>query len=238
MPKRKQYTKKKFLICVLALVATISILGISFAWLLKWHRLNTVSVLQIPSKISISGANRSEMQKISLELTSDDTQIGNRVTIRRVFCVESTDDYLLEVAHTTNIKNMEILIYPVSNQNSLPDKESGSVQGTDIEAGRVFYYDPDVDPLDGSYINKTNNIADSTLHDQTYAARDKVQQNAEPLYWLTEKAEAHDKDGYSRTGKAADGVTEINYRYYVLQLSWDVDQAETDIVYLLASHQE
>lgn len=235
--KKHNKVKTHSLVSAAMVVMLFSVVSFSFAWLMKWHRLNTVSVLQIPSKISISGANRSEMQKISLELTGDDIQSGNKVTIRRVFCIESTDDYLLEVAHTTNIKNMEILIFPVSNQNSEPDKKSGSVQGTDIEAGRVFYYDPDGESLQGSYLNETNTIANNTLHDQTYASGDTVQQNAEPLYWLTEQAEDHDKDGYSRKGKAADGVTNIYYRYYVLQLSWDVDQAETDIVYLLASHQ-
>lgn len=238
MRNRKHNKVKTYSLVYAAIVVMLlSVVSVSFAWLIKWHRLNTVSVLQIPSKISITGANRSEMQKISLELTGDDIRSGNKVTIRRVFCIESTDDYLLEVAHTTNIKNMEILIFPVSNQNSEPDKKSGTVQGTDIEAGRVFYYDPDGESLQGSYLNKTNTIANSTLHDQTYASGDRVQQNAEPLYWLTESLEDCEKKDYSRTGMAADGVTDIHYRYYVLQLSWDVDQAETDIVYLLASHQ-
>ena len=124
--------KQRVLVSVLIVLLILGIIGASFAWLFYWNRLNTISVLQIPSKISISGANRSEMQKISLEMTSDDTQVDGRVTIRRVFCIESTDDFLLEVAHTTNIPNMEIEIFPVSNINS--DKTSGSVQGIDAEA--------------------------------------------------------------------------------------------------------
>ena len=228
--------KRRVLVSVLIVLFISGIIGASFAWLSYWHRLNSISVLQIPSKISISGANRSEMQKISLEMTSDDTQEGNKVTIRRVFCVESTDNFLLEVAHTTNISNMDIKIFPVSIANS--DKASGSVQGVDAEAGRVFYYDPDGEALSGAYINENNKIADNSLHDQTYAGNDKVQQNAEPLYWLTNQAEDYKRDGYYRTGLAADGLTEICYRYYVLQLSWDVTQSETDIVYLLASHEE
>lgn len=254
MGNKKKRLKLQVLTSVLLVMLILDLVGISFAWLSYWHRLNTISVLQIPSKISISGANRSEMQKISLELTSDDTQVGDRVTIRRVFCVESTDDFLLEVAHTTNISNMEIEIFPVSVDNS--DKESGSaqsVQGVDAEAGKIFYYNPDGEALEGSYLNgqvveenekqKTIAIQDGkqgSLHGQTYAENDndKVQQNAEPLYWLTTSVEKCDRTDYSRTGTAADGRTEIYYRYYVLQLSWDVTQSETDIVYLLASHQE
>lgn len=231
--------KQRVLVSVLIVLLILGIIGASFAWLFYWNRLNTISVLQIPSKISISGANRSEMQKISLEMTSDDTQVDGRVTIRRVFCIESTDDFLLEVAHTTNIPNMEIKIFPVSNDNSKPEKTSGSVQGFDNEAGRVFYYDPNEgEMVAGDYINKTRQIANNNLHDKTYAEGDVVQQNAEPLYWLSNKAEDYDKLDYSREGKAADGQTDIYYRYYVLQLSWDIDQSETDIVYLLASHRE
>lgn len=240
MNNKKKRLKLQILTSAFLGLLLLGIIGASFAWLSYWHRLNSISVLQIPSKISLAGANRSEMQKISLEMTSDDTQEGNKVTIRRVFCVESTDNYLLEVAHTTNISNMDIKIFPVSNVNS--DKSSGIVKGVDSEAGQVFYYDPDGESLLGSYINiGANKVANSELHEKTYTVPDdngKVQQNAEPLYWLTNSVEDYDKDGYHRTGKAADGMTDICYRYYVLQLSWEIDQAETDIVYLLASHEE
>ena len=97
--------------------------------------------------------------------------------------------------------------------------------------------------LAGEYLNKTGQIAiqkgdTGTLNGQTYVNSDTVQQNAEPLYWLTNSVEECKKSGYSREGKAADGQTDIYYRYYVLQLSWKVTDSETDIVYLLASHEE
>lgn len=240
--KEKSFKNKRW-VPVLIIALLLALIGMSLGWLAYFNRLNTISVVQIPSRITISGANRSEMQKISLEMTSDDTQNGNRVTIRRVFCIESTDDFLLEVAHTTNIPNMEIKIFPVSNENSKPEKESGAVKGSD--AGRTFYYDPDGTEIAGDYINKEGNIAiqennSGSLHGQTYSDdTGKVQQNAEPLYWLSElqKFDDDNKD-YYRVGKAGDGVTEIKYRYYVLQLSWDIDRAETDMVYLLASHKD
>lgn len=254
MDNKKKRIKLQVLTSVLMVMLLLGMIGISFAWLTFWNRLNTISVLQIPSKISISGANRSEMQRISLEMTSDDTQEDGTVTIRRVFCIESTDDFLLEVAHTTNIDNMNIKIFPVSNANSEIDKTSGSVQGVDAQAGRVFYYDPDEEEIAGNYLNKTVVVENekekqiaiqdgnqNSLHGQTYSPmvdNNKVQRNAEPLYWLTTSVEDIDKKDYSRSGKAADGQTDIYYRYYVLQLSWDVRQSETDIVYLLASHPE
>lgn len=240
--KEKSFKGKRW-IPGLIIALLLALIGISVAWFAYLNRLNTISVVQIPSRITISGANRSEMQKISLEMTSDDTQVGDKVTIRRVFCIESTDDFLLEVAHTTNIPNMDIKIFPVSNDNSEPNKTSGAVKGSD--AGITFYYDPDSGAIQGKYLNSNGTIAiqgnnTGSLHSQTYAQGDagKVQQNAEPLYWLSDKAEDCEKEGYSRDGKAGDGVTDIKYRYYVLQLSWDINEAETDMVYLLASHPE
>ncbi|MGF0018781.1 hypothetical protein [Sporofaciens sp. SGI.106] len=242
--KEKSFNGKRW-VPALIIALLLVLIGISVAWFAYLNRLNTISVVQIPSRITISGANRSEMQKISLEMTSDDTQVENRVTIRRVFCIESTDDFLLEVAHTTNIPSMEIKIFPVSNENSKPEKKSGAVTGSD--AGKTFYYDPDGEEIAGDYINKEGNIAiqenDSdprNLHGKTYSDGDtgKVQQNAEPLYWLSDDVEEFDKENYSRVGKAGDGVTEIHYRYYVLELSWNIDRAETDMVYLLASHKD
>lgn len=241
MKGKKKHLKKRRLIQILSCIILLEIVGISFAWLSYWHQLNTISVVQIPSRITISGANRSEMQKISLEMTSDDTQDGNKVTIRRVFCIESTDDYLLEVAHTTNIPNMKIKIFPVSNDNSdingsSLESSQGAVKGTD--EGIVFYYKPDGTPISGDYLNKEGNIANTSLHNQVYSDGDEVQKNAEPLYWISREAEKYNKEDYSRYGISADGKTKIYYRYYVLELSWDIDQSETDMVYLLASHQE
>lgn len=242
--KEKSFNGKRW-VPALIIALLLVLIGISVAWFAYLNRLNTISVVQIPSRITISGANRSEMQKISLEMTSDDTQVGDRVTIRRVFCIESTADFFLEVAHTTNIPNMDIKIFPVSNVNSDSEKKSGAVKGSD--AGKTFYYDPDSVAIQGEYLNLNSNgkiaIQENdfgSLHVQTYSEGDagKVQQNAEPLYWLSNEVEDFDNTEYSRVGKAGDGVTEIHYRYYVLQLSWDIDRAETDMVYLLASHKD
>lgn len=242
MKDKRKVCTVQILKASLFFVLLLGSVGVSFGWLSYWHRLNTISVVQIPSRITISGANRSEMVRIPLEMTSDDTQEGDTVKIRRVFCIESTDNYYLEVAHTTNIGDMDIKIFPVSEENS--DIETGSessVKGYD--AGKAYYYNPDGISIGGSYINRAGSIAiqkgsDGSLHDQVYAAGDTVQQNAEPLYWLTDSLEDYKRSGYSRKGMAADGKTEIYYRYYVLELSWNTAESETDMVYLLASHME
>lgn len=239
------------LILLLLLCATIlGLTGVTFAWFRHLQQLNTVALVQIPSQITLSGANRSELQRISLELTPDDTEDNGQVTIRRVFCIESTADFWLEVIRTTNIENMVIKIYPVRTSDSdlKPDiPESGMVKGND--GADVFYYIPDkAKKLEGNYLNLVTDekIAiqkgeTGTLHGENYDDGDNVQQNAEPLYWRSmnndsvDTKEVFNQQNYSTAGKAADGM-DIYYRYYVLELSWNTTDQETDLVYLLASH--
>lgn len=246
MPVKKEITqlKKKLIISFLMVTAVLCFAGGTYAWFRYLQQLNTVSLVQTPSKLTISGANRSEMTRISLELTPDDSQNGNQVTIRRVFCIESTNDFKLEVIRTTNIENMDIKIYPVkASASNLKDsgiEDSGTVKGNDGIS--TYYYNPDSDPLSGSYLNQVadQQIAiqvgnDRTLHGENYVEGDTVQKNSEPLYWRAGATQDFDNSEYSASGTATDGTT-IHYRYYVLQLSWSTEKQETDIVYLLASH--
>ena len=239
MKEKVKRTKIKLVISILLCVAILGFTGGTLAWFRYLQQLNTVALVQIPSKITLSGANRSELQRISLELTPDDTITGDgHVTIRRVFCVESTADFWLEVIRTTNIEGMDIKIYPVKATNS--DLDSGTVKGND--GLNTYYYTPDGTNLVGSYLNKVADqyLAiqkgnDGTLHGENYADGDIVQKNAEPLYWRTTEIEDFDRTDYSKKEIAVDEIT-MFYRYYVLELSWDTTDQETDLVYLLASH--
>lgn len=240
MKQDNKHAKLKIALSIYLCVMVLGLTGITLAWFRHLQQLNTVALVQIPSKITLSGPNRSELQRISLELTADDTQEGDKVTIRRVFCIESTADYWLEVIRTTNIVNMEIRIFPVKAANS--DLKSGVVKGTD--GIQTFYYTPDENSLEGAYLNLAQDgvIAiqkgqTGTLHGQNYddANGDSVQQNAEPLYWRTGTRITYNQADYSSEGSAATGET-IHYRYFVLELSWNPSDLETDLVYLLASH--
>lgn len=232
-------TKIKLVLSILLCVAILGFTGGTLAWFRYLQQLNTVALVQIPSKITLSGANRSELQKISLELTPDDDITGEgKVTIRRVFCVESTANFWLEVIRTTNIEGMDIKIYPVKATNS--DLDSGIVKGTD--GVNTYYYTPDKTNLTGAYLNQVADEEyaiqagnDKTLHGENYVDGDDVQKNAEPLYWRSGTEQSVFDTDYSRSGTAADGM-DIYYRYYVMELSWNTSDQETDMVYLLASH--
>ena len=182
MKEEIKRTKIKLVVSILLCVAILGFIGGTLAWFRYLQQLNTVALVQIPSKITLSGANRSELQKISLELTPDDDITGEgKVTIRRVFCVESTANFWLEVIRTTNIEGMDIKIYPVKATNS--DLDSGIVKGTD--GVNTYYYTPDKTNLTGAYLNQVADEEyaiqagnDKTLHGENYVDGDDVQKNA------------------------------------------------------------
>ena len=241
MKEEIKRTKIKLVLSILLCVAILGFTGGTLAWFRYLQQLNTVALVQIPSQITLSGANRSELQRISLELTPDDMQDGDQVTIRRVFCIESTADFRLEVVRTTNIEGMDIKIYPVKATNSdLDSGDSGAVKGND--GLKTYYYMPETNSLEGSYLNKVENqyLAiqkdnDGTLHGENYVEGDTVQKNAEPLYWRIDSVQKYDDQDYSKEDTTDDGI-KMCYRYYVMELSWDTTDQETDMVYLLASH--
>ena len=239
MREEMKRTKIKLVLSILLCIAILGFTGGTLAWFRYLQQLNTVALVQIPSRITLLGPNRSELQKISLELTPDDDITGEgQVTIRRVFCIESTADFRLVVVRTTNIEGMDIKIYPVKATNS--DLDSGTVKGND--GLNTYYYTPETNFLEGSYLNKVadQNLAiqkgnDKTLHGENYVDGDTVQKNAEPLYWRTDLVQKYDAQEYSKEDTTDDGI-KMCYRYYVMELSWDTTDQETDMVYLLASH--
>lgn len=239
MKEEIKWIKKKLVLLILLCVAILGFVGGTLAWFRHLQQLNTVALVQIPSKITLSGANRSELQKISLELTPDDDITGDgQVTIRRVFCIESTADFRLEVVRTTNIEGMDIKIYPVKATKS--DLDSGTVKGND--GLNTYYYTPETNFLEGSYLNQVADqyLAiqkgnDRTLHGENYVDGDTVQKNAEPLYWRTGDVQKYDDQEYSKEDTTNDGI-KMCYRYYVMELIWNTTDQETDMVYLLASH--
>lgn len=239
MKEKIKRIKIKLVLSILLCAAILGFIGGTLAWFRHLQQLNTVALVQIPSRITLSGANRSELTRISLELTPDDEITGEgKVTIRRVFCVESTADFWLEVIRTTNIKGMDIKIYPVKATNS--DLGSGTVKGND--GLNTYYYTPEKNCLEGSYLNK---VADQylaiqkdnagTLHGENYVEGDTVQKNAEPLYWRTSSVQIYNDKDYSKED-TTDHEIKMYYRYYVMELSWNTTDQETDMVYLLASH--
>lgn len=219
--------KKKFrytlFSTILVLILFAALVG---AWFYYQSDMGTLLAIKEPSDISILGPDGAEMSSIDLNYTEDE-KTGDQVTVKRVFCVQtSADKHRLEIAHTTNLKGLTFNIYKVS--------DNGTETVTD--EGHTYRYDKTA--IAGSYLNlnpdKTRpdyKYADDTYHDKNYKGinKDKVQIHAEPVYWLASQPLETNKTNSIKNGTM--------YRtYYVCEVSWTETETEkeTDIFYILA----
>ena len=205
---------------ILVLILFAALVG---AWFYYQSDMGTLLAIKEPSNISILGPDGAEMSSIDLNYTEGE-KTGDRVTVKRVFCVQtSAAKHLLEIAHTTNLKGLTFNIYKVSDN------------GTEIVTDEGYTYKYDKTAIAGDYLNiaKTEEsgykYADNTYHDKNYEGinKDQVQIHAEPVYWL-----ASQPLDTNKTNSIKNGTT---YRtYYVCEVSWTETTKETDIFYILA----
>lgn len=217
--------KKKFrytlFSTILVLILFAALVG---AWFYYQSDMGTLLAIKEPSDISILGPDGSEMSSIDLNYTEDE-KTGDRVTVKRVFCVQtSAAKHRLEIAHTTNLKGLTFHIYKVSDD------------GTETVTDEGYTYNYDKTAIDGSYLNLNSNkpgsdykYANNTYHNKNYEDKDKVQIHAEPAYWLvTQPLDTNKTNPIS----IKNGTM---YRtYYVCEVSWTETEKETDIFYILA----
>lgn len=119
----------------------------------------------------------------------DLSKAGSKESIFRIASNTGTH-YILQLAHTTNLP----LNYTIYKLSSASDPSRGTA-------------------LAGSYRN-----GDGTLHSVTYGDYDKVQKNAQPLYWQSEVQ------------------TSSGEEFYVLVVTWEAgaNNKETDMIYITA----
>lgn len=225
--KTKTPTKKKLIISIVAILAVAALIaGLTYAWFYNETDMATLMKISPPSNISILGPGGSEMTSLDLNYTAADKDENNKVTVRRVICVQSEADvvhhYNLEIVHTTNLKGLTFNLYPTS--------ENGAQTVTD--GGYSYKYDTSV--ISGKYINqaRTENdykYANDSKHSTNYKEYNNVQSHAEPLYWLVNNSQAPaTNDQVTIEGKT------YNRTYYVCEVTWTETTKETDIFYILA----
>lgn len=204
--------KKKFrytlFSTILVLILFAALVG---AWFYYQSDMGTLLAIKEPSDISILGPDGAEMSSIDLNYSKDE-KTGDRVTVKRVFCVQtSAAKHWLEIAHTTNLKGLTFNIYKVSNDGT----------ETVTDEGHTYRYDKTA--IVGSYLNLNPD------HDKNYDGinNKQVQIHAEPVYWLASQPLDTNKTNSIKNGKT--------YRtYYVCEVSWTETTKETDIFYILA----
>ena len=234
---RKDNTKKIILVrfIVSTVVVLALLLAISYAWFTNEADMATLIEVNSPSQVSVLGPHGKDMESIDMSYTDSDKD-GDRVTIRRVISVSnSADSHQLEIAHTTNLRNLTFTLYKATELGKA-DSDTGTETrdaNTVVDKGYKYTYS-DADKINGSYINlkdKSGNykFADETKHSVNFDTNN-VQAHAEPIYWLSSG------DLTSDANNGNENVKTKNLTYYVVEISWDETTKETDIFYIFAQN--
>ena len=232
MNEHKKNINRKLLISVgtAVVILLLLILGMSRAWFVNRANIATLVAVTPPSPISIRGTHGYTQTNLDLSYTEDEIK-GKTVTIKRVISI-ATDEpqHRLEIAHTTNLKNFNFKVYAAT------EEDSGTVSGT--ADGKTYKYKLG-SALNGKYLNATemNNgyrKATTDIGDNFKGDQDNQKQaHAVPVYWLATDAQngnsIENTEMYNQIG-----AKYLNY--YVIEMSWQEDTKETDMVYVLAEN--
>ena len=247
MDSKKNKVKKMYISSVIALIlAATALIGVTFAWFFYRRELDTLTWIKTPIRLDIRSGNDHDIAY--LDLGSIDADTPGR-TIERVFCVygEPVDIYSLQLAYTTNIA----FYYDIYRASYDPKNGNVDFTYTDEKGDHTekFKYDlKSVPVIHAKPLNKLNKteIAAHQSHSLSYGDEkglnpvntNKVQSNAEPLYWLASE------DGLNvmkPQNIQNHEVTNSAYfcDYYVIKIHWDegtvINDKETDMVYLTVS---
>lgn len=216
-------SKKMQLITALVLSATLVIAAPIVAWFTYNRQIALTTKINAPTQIYITAGN--EESVVNLDLSDIDVEetdsSGNLVTKKDfVMGIAGTDveNYMLQLAHTTNIP-FTYTLYWADNGN----ENDYDVEYTDENGGTHYYKKSE--QVTGNYLNMSNDnrTADNSKHNATYDSYDNVQPYAEPLYWQSNQLSVKTKS----SNKFCD--------YFIIEVSWNSgvsNQKETDMVYL------
>lgn len=231
------------------LAAIIFIIGLTMTWFVSSKSLSTVGKIQTPAQLKIMGPNQTSIEPIEIsydESRGDVKNSDDTVTIRRAFCVKSSNEsndgghaFELQVANTTNITGLTINVYRVTVNN--PSTTTGDVVGLDGLKRPYSWSVVKDSPIKFTFINnadETGSLAQElAANDPTYGTYKGVQKNARPLYRYHEFGEDdldRDKDG--RANDATNFIIECTWNPGVVTVNGKTvsNVKETDMVYLIA----
>ena len=219
----------------MVLVSVVLMAGAVLAWFASQSRLSSVGKIHPLTYISILAPGNSMIQ--SIDLSYDKSEVHNGVVeLKRPFVIRSeTESYDLCIAHTTNISGLKISLYQAEDNGSDGDADLSGI----TEKGIPYFWkkkEPNLFDENG-YQNKETSAETGRIqaaqnhdaHDETFRLTEnevysKVQKYAEPLYWV--------KRGLKGQKQGQDD----NYYYtnYILEITWDETDKETDILYVIA----
>lgn len=193
--KSRRWQKRQLVLALVMAAVVAAIMG-TLAWLNYQRGLFTVTRMQMPI-LYLKDENGSDTSQLALG-TLD---IGSEEATRCVFGVYATahTEYMLQLSHTTNLP-LNYKIYRASQ--SIFDGFTGQV-------GKFYYQESDLVAGANLSVTDTHKI---TFGD-SYPS-DKVQYNAEPVYWQASNAR---------------DIKRGELQYYVLEVNWDADALTEEV---------
>lgn len=244
--KKNNKIKKMYISSIIALIlALTALIGVTLAWFFNRRELDTLTWIKTPIRLDIRSGNNHDIAY--LDLGSIDADMKEK-EVEQVFCVygESVDIYSLQLAYTTNIA----FYYDIYRASYDPDNGNVVFTYTDETGDHTekFSYASNTPVIQAKPLNQMNEteVAAHQSHPLSYGDDnglnpvdvDKVQSNAEPLYWLASENGLN----VMRPQKVqTDTTTGSDYfcDYYVIKIHWDegtvINDKETDMVYLTVS---
>lgn len=233
--------KRRIAIAALAIIAVVVlIIGLTATWFVDSKRLETVGKVQSPAEIKVLGPNETAMEEIPLTYEPAEF-VDHKVKLTRTFSVVSGGSFTLYLAHTTNIRDLDIKLYRVDEQTGLPADVVGDADGTpfywnrrDGEAVDADHQNGNLYPGEGSFVNPKDNSDPKLAIDpngQIFSGA-AVQDNAIPLYWKLGVTDPDKKESTKYTVK--DGTTPCKVTNFIIDISWTDSSKETDVLYLIA----
>ena len=199
------HRRRRLAAALAVLCVAVLYVGITYTWFVGNQSASTVAKIAKPSNLQILGPNSSAIEQLDLSYDASNVD-GEKVTVRRGFCVESGGEaFELQVANTTNISGLSVKVYRVnvngSNKDLVVDSSTTWSKGDEV----TF-----------------TDISDET-GSQTFDSYTKVQANAIPQYRYQDFSENDFKEG----------ETFINF---IIEVTWTESVKETDMVYLIAKN--
>ena len=210
------YEHRGPILAALAVIAVVLVVAaLTFSWFLTNNSLSTVAKVDSPAELKITVPGESAAPQLDLTNDADYDKVAEdgRVYRSRAFSVDSGGNaFELQVANTTNIKDLSVKIYRVKVNDP---SASGDVTGNGYSWSKGDEV-TDFTPIDAD-------IAKS----QTLGDYGNIQANALPDYrW--KRFEVADLD---MSGNEAASATN-----FIIECSWpqEGNYKETDVAYLIA----
>lgn len=164
------YEHRGPILAALAVIAVVLIIAaLTLSWFLTNNSLSTVAKVDSPAELKITVPGESAATQLDLTNDADYDRVDDgRVYRRRAFSVDSGGkEFELQVANTTNIKDLSVKIYRATVNDPSAD---GDVKGDGYSWSK------------GAEVTDFTPIDDSKGKSETFGDYKNVQTNAVPKY--------------------------------------------------------